>query len=80
MRSKNSDVKTIEAAIKGGRLSYEELESAKKAMKDGRLIQFDLFDANDIAVFANHNQLVCWAEEIEIAARSLFAQLSRSRR
>lgn len=79
MRNKNSDVKTIEAAIKEGRLSYKELESARKAMKDGRLIQFDLFDANDIVVFANHNQLVCWAEEIEIAANSLFMQLSRSR-
>ena len=44
-------------------------------MKAGRLVQFDTFEASSVALFANYNQMICWAEEIEIAASSLFKKV-----
>ena len=72
---KNADVRAIEAALSDGSLTLEELEGARASMKAGKLVQFDSFEASSIVLFANYNQMICWAEEIEIAASSLFKKV-----
>lgn len=72
---KNADVRAIEAALSNGSLTLEELEGARASMKAGKLVQFDSFEASSVVLFANYNQMICWAEEIEIAASSFFKEV-----
>lgn len=71
----NNDVTKIKEALKKGKLTIAELADARRSMNAGKLVQFDLIDANEIVLFANHNQSVCWQEEIQIAASSFFKKV-----
>ena len=72
----NHDFLKIKALLKAGKITREELDDAWRNLNDGHLVRFEEANAEEIVLFANHNQMICWAEEIRIAANSLYKKLA----